>query len=234
MIGGGNRTSPDMPLGAGFGSVRDGYNQRWDLGAGLANNRVSLDANNGVWPNVLTIKRTTAHDVVQGAAMPITFHYQWAKPETETASVAVYLDSDFNPINGNEKLLQTMNIPGSGAVSVHRVTTNLVVSASSAGSGTYAILTSITAENRNRYLYAPESVTVTSTPLPELQISRSVDNSIQIDVIGMPAQTVVLQTSLDLHTWTAVATNTLAAGRWAFTNALTFSWSEVYFRAVVP
>src|SRR5688572_26736107 len=53
LIGRGNRFSASQPASAGTSRIRDGYNQVWDFGAGLSNNRTALSANNGNWPNPL-------------------------------------------------------------------------------------------------------------------------------------------------------------------------------------
>jgi hypothetical protein len=56
----------------------------------------------------------------------------------------------------------------------------------------------------------------------------------RIGVSGEAGQTVILQSSPDLQTWTALATNTLAATRWDFTNTPPGSPDARYYRGVLP
>lgn len=52
---------------------------------------------------------------------------------------------------------------------------------------------------------------------------------------NMPAgQTVVLQSSPDLQTWTALATNTLTISRWDFTNTPPSISGTRYYRGMLP
>jgi len=59
LLGRGDRLSADQPVGQGFASIRDGYNQNWDLGAGSMGNRTALPSNSGNWPNLIKLNRWT-------------------------------------------------------------------------------------------------------------------------------------------------------------------------------
>lgn len=67
LIGRGDRTSTDQPVGPGYPAIRDGYNQTWDLGAGQTGNRNSLPSNNGNWPNVIKLNVVSTNTAPQGA-----------------------------------------------------------------------------------------------------------------------------------------------------------------------
>ena len=233
LIGGADRTSMDQPLGGGFEMIRDGYNQWWDLGAGVANNRTALPANNGNWPNLIKFNRATTNQVMQGQGMPVTFYYQWAQPDASLATISIYLDDDLNPLNTNQTLLAEIPVPGNGATAVSYSTTNLTLTPSNATVGFHAVLAQITGGGRTRYLYAPELVEVIApvTP-PTLDIVRLNATQFIIGVNGQPEQTVILQASTNLVTWTPIATNTLVTGRWDFTNSPPPGMS--FYRGALP
>jgi len=110
LIGRGDRTSYDEPLGAGFPAVRDGYNQIWDLGAGQNGNRTFLPSNNGDWPNVIKFNLVSGYTAQQGTNISVKYFYQWAKPSTSIATLSFYLDDDFNPLNANDRLLHLLSL----------------------------------------------------------------------------------------------------------------------------
>lgn len=235
LIGGADRTSLDQPEGAGFAMIRDGYNQWWDLGAGVANNRTALPANNGAWPNVVKFNRTTTNRIEQGQALPVKFYYQWAQPNTSLATLRIYLDADLNPLNTNQTFLQEIVVPGTGAGFISFSTTNLTLAATNVAPGNYTVLATITGGGRTRHLYAPEAVEVVAPRLPPtLDIAKLSATQYRLGVNGEAGQTVVLQTSPDLQTWTALATNTLATTRWDFTNTPPGSLGVRYYRGLLP
>jgi len=164
LIGGGNRTSTDRPVGSGNPAIRDGYNQAWDLGAGQSANRIALPSNNGNWPNVIKFNMLRTNQAQQGTSISVKEIYQWAQPTTSTATLSFYLDDDFNPLNGNSRLLQQVSVPGSGASFVNFQTVTLGLNATNAPVGPHAIYAKITGGARTRYLYAPEILTVTPPP----------------------------------------------------------------------
>jgi hypothetical protein len=233
--GGADRTSTDQPVGGGFPMIRDGYNQWWDLGAGVANNRTALPANTGAWPNVVKLNRLTTNAVAVGAALPVTFYYQWAQPEPNLAMVRLFLDPDGNPFNGNELWLQDIAVPGTGAGFIHIRSTNLTLAATNLAPGNYAVLATITGGGNTRHLYAPERVQVIAPAAPpSLDLVKLNATQYRIGVNGEPGQTVVLESSTNLVTWTAVATNTLTTSRWDFTNNVPGDAAARYYRGVLP
>ena len=235
LIGGADRTSMDQPEGGGFAMIRDGYNQWWDLGAGVANNRTALPANNGAWPNVVKFNRATTNRVEQGEGMPVKFHYQWAQPNTSLATLRLYLDADLNPLNTNQTLLQEIIVPGTGADFINFSTTNLTLAVTNVAPGNYTVLATISGGNRTRHLYAPEAVEVIAPrQRPTLDIVKLNATQYRIGVNGEAGQTVILQSSPDLQTWTALATNTLATTRWDFTNTPPDNLDARYYRGVLP
>ncbi|MCI0748593.1 MAG: hypothetical protein L0Y58_24555 [Verrucomicrobia subdivision 3 bacterium] len=160
LIGGGNRTSPDRPLGTGYPAIRDGYNQTWDLGVGQNANRTSLPSNNGDWPNLIRLNLVSTNQAPQGTNISVKYYYQWARPGTSTAGISFYLDEDFNPLNGNRRLLQQIAVPGTEASFVNNQTLNLGLNPTNAPLGNYALYAEITGGGRTRYLYAPEILSV--------------------------------------------------------------------------
>lgn len=231
LIGGGDRLSTNQPLGAGFGAVRDGFNQQWDLGAGNSSNRTVLETNFGTWPNLIRFDVTGTNVFAQGQTVPVTFYYQYAGT-SPNVTVRIALDADFNPFNTNATTVFTGSYTNTGPNVVSPASVNLNVS--SIMPGTYAIGANITEGTRTRYLYAPGTVTITTAgSRPVLDIASAAGNSYIIGVNGSTGQTLVLQISSDLQTWTSLATNTLSGSRWAYTNQPAASVGVEFYRAEV-
>ena len=234
LIGGGNRLSADHPLGAGAAAIFDGFNQHWDLGAGsAANNRTALTTNYGAWPNLIRVNRATTNALVPGQSTALQIYYQWASPASSNATIAVYLDDDSNPLNTNQVLLRQFPVPATGAGFVGAFATNLTLNASNVAPGTHAFLATITGGGRTRYLYAPEPVEIVSVQPPALDFTKLTATQDLIGINGVPGQTVVLQQSTDLQTWQPLATNTLATGRWVYTNTPPPVPAWHFYRAVL-
>lgn len=232
LIGGADRTSPDMPLGFGTSAIRDGFNQWWDLGAGVFNNRTALPANNGGWPNLINFNRLTTNTVEQGQSTSLKFFYQWARPDTELATISIYLDGDFNPLNTNQILLSELVVPASTAAFVQVATTNVLLAASNAAPGLHTFFARIAGAGRSRVVYAPEWVEIVAVqPPPSLGITPLDPAQFRIVVNGSPGQTLVLEHSADLVGWQPLATNTLTGNQWVYTNSTP---PPRYFRAMRP
>jgi hypothetical protein len=235
LIAGGNRLSTNRPVGPGYPAVVDGYNQWWDLGAGTFANRTVLPANNGGWPSLIKFDRLDTNPVVQGQNLALKFYYQWAQPAASNATLGIYLDDDFNPLNTNQTLLTVTNLPGTGAGSVGLGGASILLTTTNATPGWHSLLAAISAGGRTRYLYAPEIVQVLSiNQPPALGISRPNSSQFVITINGLPGQTVVLQNSPDLATWHPLATNLFLTNTWLYTNSSTGTTNRLFFRAILP
>ena len=155
----------------------------------------------------------------------------WAVPASSNATISFYLDNDANPLNGNDQLLASTSMPGTGASSVTAATFNLPLTTTNASPGVHAIYARISSGGQTRLLYAPEYVTVLAAAQPPtLDIAQS-GGQVTIGVNGQAGETIILQGSADLHNWSPLATNLLIANRWVYTNSPAIGTK--YFRAVV-
>lgn len=241
LIGGGNRLSTDHPLGGGTPAIFDGYNQRWDLGAGTStNNRTSLPANNGSWPNLIRFDRLETNSVVQGQSTLARFYYQWAQPTNNSAIVEFFIDDDFNPLNGNQKSLGQLTISGSTPTNVPGQTVSLTLNATNASPGYHSLLVRISAGDRSRYLYAPEWVQVVapsvSTNPPTLSITQAAPDNVVLswppDHIGWRLQ--VQTNTLDVGmsgAWSDVTGSTSVN---VLTNGIDSAGGAVFYRLIYP
>ncbi len=231
LIGGGNRLSTDRPLGlASDPAIQDGYNQVWDLGTGTTtNNRTALPANNGTWPNVIKFDVTGTNVVTVGGMIGTKLYYQYAGMSNLT--MQLYFDSDLNPYNTNSVLAGTLHPVATGAGSVG-VYASLGMATTNVGGGVYAVYAKISDGVHSRYLYAPEVVQVVSPQqAPVLDIAAAGGGKYVIGINGVTGQKIALQSSRDLRSWTGLATNTLSAPRWTYTNAPAVN--AQFYRAVL-
>ncbi len=229
LIGAADRLSADQPLGAGHSAIKDGYNQMWNFGAGTLNNRKALGTNNGSWASLIRFNRLETNQVAQGQSIPLKFYYQWARPASSNATVSIYLDDDPNAVNGNEKLLLQMNVPGTTMTNVNAVTIAAPLFATNAAPGWHWLFATINNGINTRYLYAPEMVQVVQIPV--LDIAEIGAGQFRIGVNGQANETIVLESSLDLGNWQPLATNTLTASRWVYTNSPPVGTPKLFYRA---
>jgi hypothetical protein len=234
LIAGGNRLSEDTPVGPGYPAVVDGFNQWWDLGAGTAVNRTALTSDNGSWPSLIRFNRLDTNPVVQGQNLFAQFYYQWAQPAASNATLSVYLDNDFNPLNTNQTLLTLTNLPGTGASSIGLGTVLLPITVTNASPGWHSLYAALKSGGRTRYLYAPQLVQVLSIYQPPgLGIARIGSTQFRITIDGLPGQNIVLQSSPDLTNWQPLATNLFSTNVWVYTNSSADPAGRLYFRATL-
>jgi hypothetical protein len=231
LIGAGNRLSTDQPLGISNPAIRDGYNQYWDLGAGVANNRTALDANNGAWPNLIRCNRTDTNQITQGQSVALKIYYQWASSTASTAEVSFFLDNDPNPLDGNEIFLVRTNMPVTGAAGVNAATISLPLTSRNISPGWHWLFAEISGGGRTRYLYAPERVQVLpGLQPPILDIADLDPTHFLIGINGSIGQTILLQTSASLNTWQSLLTNTLSRPRFVYTNSVVAGTPMHFYR----
>ena len=231
LLGRGNRTTNAQPEGPGTARIRDGFNRKWDLGAGVNANRTGLPSNNGNWPNLLRFDLLTTNLVAHEETNIVQFYFQWARSTNAQATVGIYLDSDFNPANGNESWVRNFVAAGTTADAVLNRTGRIVLNATNASPGHHALFAQVSANGRSRYLYAPQTLAVMSTfAPPELAIRSVSRTNAHVTITGVPGQRLVLEASANLQNWTALETNWLSQPDWSYIDMIV---GRRFFRTVV-
>ena len=232
LIGGGNRMNTDEPVGLGFPAIVDGYNQYWDLGAGILNpNRTALSSNDGTWPNIIKFNVIGTNSVAAGNPVSTKLYYQYGGQSNLAAQI--YFDRDLNPYNSNGIPVLSLQPPATGTNSVF-VYSSLSLPTTNIAPGLYSIYAKISDGSHTRYLFTPERLTIVpNRQAPALGISKLNGTQFHIAVNGFSGQTIVLQTSTNLQTWLPLATNTLASGNWNYTNNVPPGFSIQFYRALL-
>jgi hypothetical protein len=138
------------------------------------------------------------------------------------------LDPDLNPYNSNSIPVLAIHPPATGAGSVGYST--LALSMTNVPPGTYCPYAKISDGIHTRYLYTPELVQITpSFQPPVLGIQASGYDQCTVTINGVSGQVIILQSSTNLDIWTPIATNTLTANTWYYTNSLPVNLQ--FFRA---
>jgi hypothetical protein len=158
-------------------------------------------------------------------------YYQYAGNSNTTLSI--YLDADRNPYISNSTLVLEEAVPATGAGSVNHYS-NLALPTTNVPPGVYAIYGRISDGIHTRYLYAPELVEILGPPQPPvLGVVGWNTSQLLIGVSGSSGQTMVLETSPDLHTWLPLATNTLTSSSWTYTNIAPHDIGQQFYRTVL-
>jgi hypothetical protein len=226
--------STNRPAGGTTDAIRDGYNQYWDLGAGQSVNRTPLPANHGLWPNLIKLNRTGTNQLAYGQNGSVNITFQWARPATSNATVSLHLDDDFNPFNGNDRLLRQVTIPGTTSNNIGSGPITFTLASTNSTPGVHALYAKVTGGGRTRYLYAPETLAVVSSyQPPQLGLVRVNSNQVRVDVTGLTGQRVALHSSTDLRNWQPLTTNWLTSSLWSYLDNTT-GQPRKFYRAVLP
>ena len=230
-IGGGDRLGTNQPAGVGTSHIRDGYNQRWDLGAGNDTNRTILSTNRGTWPNLITAGLPAPRVMVYGQSNALKLFYQWVQPAASNARVDLFLDEDFSPFNGNERHLQSMFVPGTPTGLPGNPVLPFTLDVANSSPGVHSVFARITANGKTRYFYAPQTLTVMSSFAPPTVTLANADPAqVQIGVDGIAGQRIVLERSANLLNWQPIATNWLNQARWTYIDPASL---QNFYRAAV-
>ena len=131
--------------------------------------------------------------------------------------MSIYLDDDYNPWNGNGRLVRQLVTSGTTSNNIVFGTASINVAATNTTSGVHALYARIDGGGRTRYVYAPELLTLfSSIEPPRLAIARSSASQIRVDVNGVPGQRIVLQTTTDFLSWQSITTNWLTTSSWSY------------------
>jgi hypothetical protein len=233
-LGGGDRLSTVQPNGANSSTIRAGINQKYEFGAGVGSNRTALGLVSSAWPNAIQFSVLSTNPVAQGDSAQLHIDFQWAVPTSQTQAVEVFLDSDRNPLNGNEQLLVSGTASGTTSSQVGSGTITAPLNATNAPAGTYNVFVKLTGNGRSRMLYAPSVLTIVPGTQPQPLLLDIVDDSngnVTVGVNGTVGQKVVLQQTTDLSSWNPIATNVLSATRWEVTQPA--DATNMFYRAVL-
>jgi hypothetical protein len=152
--------------------------------------------------------------VAYGQSNVVLLNYQWAVTNATNTSLAIYLDEDFNPFNGNERLVSSTVIAATGSNQVGTLNLPLEWNAANATPGVHSVFARIGTAGRTRYLYTPERITIHSSfQAPSLAISSTIPGTVTVDIIGVAGQRIFLQGSSNLSQWQTISTNWLSSGR---------------------
>ncbi len=236
LIGGGDRLSNVAPAGAGNGRISDGFNTNWDLGGGVAANRMALPANAGLWPDAILFGLGNTNTISAGESFDATLYYQAGASPTGEIDLGIFLDVDYNPYNGNEIEVDEQTLPKTGTSAVSLNAPNATVNAAAVPPGTYSVFARVNDGGRTRYLYAPQPLTVTpslqapSIDAASLMLSGGV---LDFDVHAFPGQDVTVMASTDLVNWVPLQTHTFTGTIWEFVDTNAGNFAKRFYQAVL-
>src|ERR1051325_7811655 len=231
LIGGGDRLSSAEPAGAGNGRIRDGFNQQWDLGAGVAANRTALPANNGAWPNLIRCDVTSTNAASVDDPVAVRVYFQFGQTASSNTDIRLFLDRDSNPYNANAvEVFQSMQT-GTGIGAIRTNDLQFIADPLLVAPGLYRVGARINGSGHTRWLYAPPRVQLSASRIPPRLTPLSyTNNTLRLRIDGFTGQTVVIAASTNLADWIDVATNALISPPWEITDPAAASLRQRFYR----
>ncbi len=233
-MGGGDRLGNAEPAGVGNGRVSDGFNKRWDLGAGVAANRTALPANNGLWPNIVRAARADALPVAAGESFALTVHQQSGANALGNVDVRIFLDANFNPFDGVGTEVDRITMATTGTNAVTTSVRSVPVDETTVPPGNYAVCARISDGVRTRHVYLRERLAVTpSHTAPRLDagsLTRLAGGALRFRVHALPGQTVRVMAATDLANWSPIGTYFFSNTTWEFTDTAAGSYPRRFYR----
>lgn len=237
-IADGNRLSTDTPGGTGTAMIVEGYNQMWDLGAGVSPNRNGLSSPApwtpvDPWPNVMVARRTTSGPLTGGDSIPLEIIYQSEVTGVGDPTLSILLDPDPNPWNGNEISLSSEVVSGSGFSDVLTATPAPVLPPET--DGTFHLLASISEDGRTRHFHLREPITVSAAvPSPSIVPGslRFESGLATFTISGTVGQEVTVQAAGTLDDWSNIATVILASESQDFSDPNSDDFERRFYRLV--
>jgi hypothetical protein len=236
LIGRGDRLSSVEPAGAGNGRISDGFNKRWDLGGGVANNRTALPVNSGLWPNAIRFVLTNADPVSAGGTFAATLYHQSGSVASGNVDVRIFLDTDFNPYDGIGIEVDQRLLANTGTGNVILSSLNVNVNPTTVAPGNYAVCARIHDGVRTRYLYASEMLEVTASSQQPTVDAASLTYSngvVRFNVLAFPGQNVTIKATTDFVDWLPVGTHQFTGTIWQFVDADAGSFPQRFYKAVL-
>ncbi len=225
-IGGGDRLATLVPVDGTSASIRDGYNRRWDLGAGAGNNnRSALPQFVPEWPNLITLDRPSPGTVGEGETIELQMRYQCGGTG---GTVTPFLDRDRNPWNANEWEFEEFAVSPTGAGAVAAVDVSMTMPAASAGRWAAGMM--IESNGNRRYLYLGSDLVVAPRARILTESAGYDGNVFSFAVVGPAGQTFVLEASTDLKHWEIIETITLDGDESTVTDGAAAGQDQRFYR----
>ena len=232
-IGGGDRLSSAQPVPSRARRIRDGMNQRWDFGAGTADNRTTLESNNGAWPNLIDLHVPGPAEVSLGDIISIQGYFQYGLMPGGMAELRIYLDADRNPLNGHAAELAVLAVPSTGIDQVTSFTEEIATGGHGLASGEYLVAGRISDGEESRWLYARDPVMLSAPSMPPVVAAVEWTHAgFVLSIEASDGATVVLEASPDFKAWLPLATNVMTDAGWVYVDETAPEANEKFYRAV--
>jgi hypothetical protein len=192
-------------------------NQRWDFGAGLVDNRTSLDFNSGAWPNLIDFSVAGESVLPVGGSLSVDYAFQYGLSAPATARLKIYLDADRNPLNANSTIIADKLLAATGSDQVAFLVENIPIVGEGLEPGEYAVAGLVTNGDQRRWIYASHNLLlIPGAVAPVLSVVGWTPSGFELNIEAGVGQTAILESSERFETWTPVATNFMFEGTWNY------------------